>query len=108
VIVALADFVGSATEVAVTVKVSKASSELGDVYKPESLNLPTWRLIFQVTPVSAVPVTVAVNCCPWPTPKLTALGFTLTEIPCVGSKVMTALADLVGSAMDVAVTVIGC
>lgn len=108
VMVALADLVGSAVEVAVTVRVSSARSESGIEYRPEALSFPTCRLIDHVTPVCVVPVTVAVNCCVCPTSRLTVLGLRPTEIPCVASKVTVALADLVGSAMDVAVTVIVC
>ncbi len=53
-----------------------------------------------------LPVTVAVNCCDWPTPSVTLVGETLT---CTGGGVVVTVTcaepDFVGSATDVAVTV---
>jgi len=59
--VALAETVGLATLVAVTVTVWELVIEAGAVYKPAALMLPTTGLIDQVTAVLPVLVTVAVK-----------------------------------------------
>ena len=55
----MADFVESATLVAVTVTVWELEIEAGAVYRPAALMLPTAGLIDHVTAVLLVPVTVA-------------------------------------------------
>ena len=57
--VALADLVGSATLVAVTVTVWELAIEAGAVYRPAAVRLPTAGLSDQVTAVLLVLVTVA-------------------------------------------------
>jgi hypothetical protein len=59
-------------------------------------------LIAQVTAGFVLPKTEAVNGCVWPADKLTAGGVTLTL---TGTRVTTALPDLVESATLVAITV---
>ena len=62
--VALADFVGSATLVAVTVTTAIPATDAGAVYRPDAEMLPVAGEILHVTRVSPVPpVTVAVHCC---------------------------------------------
>ncbi len=56
---------GAATLVAVMVTVVGVVTEAGAVYRPVAEIVPTAGLRVQVTPWSAVPVTVAVNCCCW-------------------------------------------
>ena len=56
---AVADFVGSATLVAVTVTVWELAIEAGAVYRPAAVMLPTSGLSDQVTAVLPVLVTVA-------------------------------------------------
>jgi hypothetical protein len=58
-----ADFVGSATLVAVTVTVWELVIEAGAVYKPAAVMLPASWLIDQVTAVLPVLVTVAEKIC---------------------------------------------
>ena len=58
---AVADFVGSATLVAVMVTVCEELIEAGAVYRPLT-SVPTAGFIDQVTAVFVLPVTVAVNC----------------------------------------------
>ena len=55
----------------------------------------------QFTAVLVLPVTVAVNFCVWLAVKVTLVGAIV--IPTVGESVMVAVADLVGSAVLVAV-----
>ena len=62
--------------------------------------MPTAELNDQVTAV------LALNCCVPPAPKLTEAGVTVTET--VGISVTIAVADFVGSAVDVALTVTVC
>jgi hypothetical protein len=57
--VAVADLVGSATLVAVTVTVWELAIEAGAVYTPAAVMLPTTGLIDHVTAVLLVLVTVA-------------------------------------------------
>lgn len=106
--VAVADFVGSATEVAVTVTCGGLGTAVGAVYKPldeivpQALPEQPLPLRVQVTLMLEVPLTVAVNCCVIPVTTCAVPGETLTTIAC--RMVTTALADLVGSATEVAVT----
>lgn len=107
--VADADFVLSATEVAVNVTCAGLGTASGAVYRPVCEIVPhaapeqpaPFRL--HVTAVSDVPFTDAVNCCWVPVATCVAPGETLTVI--VGKMVTTALLDLVESAFEVAVTV---
>ncbi len=62
VIVAVADLLGSATLVAVTVIVWPLATGDGAVYKPVLDSVPTAGVIDQVTLVLLLPVTVVVNC----------------------------------------------
>ena len=91
--VALADFVGSAALVAVTVTVCALAIEDGAVYRPVEVSVPTGELKVQVTAVSVEPVTLAVNCCACEVDKLTEAG----EIPTATgvTSVTVALPDLV-------------
>ena len=72
--VALADFVGSATDVAVIDKNEGFGGTEGAVNRPEELTVPhvlpaqPIPVIVQVTAVFAEPVTEALNCCCTPTP----------------------------------------
>ncbi len=105
--VAIVDFVGSATEVAFTVIVCFAVT-VGAVYRPTVLILP--RLVpvplnDQVTAVLLVPVRAAVNCCVFALVNVAVAGVTVTF---TGTNVIVALADFVGSASEVAVTVTVC
>ena len=59
---AVTDFVGSATLVAVTVTVWELAIEAGAVYRPVLAIVPTAGFSDQVTAVFVVPVTVAVSC----------------------------------------------
>jgi hypothetical protein len=68
--------------------------------------LPTLGLIAQVTAVSALPVTVAVNCCVWLAVSV-ALGGD-TDTVGAGKSVTFAVPDCVGSATLVAMTVTLC
>ena len=78
--------------------------------------LPTAGLRLQVTAVFELPVTVAVNCCVWPCPKLACAGLTLTVTGAGGGvlgagggvKISVAVALLELSATLVAVTVTVC
>jgi hypothetical protein len=63
--------------------------------------VPTLGLSDQVTAVFDVPATVAVNCCVLPAFKVTVAG--ATEIIAAAAKLIAALADLVISAILVAV-----
>jgi hypothetical protein len=82
--VALADFVPSATEVAVTVTVKVLVADVGAVYKPWLETLPhalpehPVPEMLHVTEVFVTPLTVAVNCCVPPGTKLTVAGATCT------------------------------
>ena len=61
--VAVADFVVSATLVAVIVMVWVDLMVAGAVYCPLAESMPTEGFMLQVTAVLLVPVTVAVYCC---------------------------------------------
>lgn len=104
VIVAVPDFVVSATLVALTVTVVCALTVAGAVYKPVALIDPVVAgVIVQVTFVFARLVTVAVNCCVAPCPIVAVVGATVT-VP-GGFSVTVAAADFVESATLVARTV---
>jgi hypothetical protein len=75
--VALADLVGSATLVAVTVTDCAELITEGAVYNPFD-RLPTDGVIDQLTKVFTLPVTVAVNCVPCDGARVAVGGFTLT------------------------------
>jgi hypothetical protein len=102
--VALADFVASATLVAVTVTVA---AEEGAVSKPAADIVPADA--FQVTVLSVtVPFTAAVNCCVAPVRMETAVGETEIELTTGGAGALTvtvAVAVFVASATLVAVIV---
>ena len=68
--------------------------------------MPIEGVMDHVTVVLVEPVTVAVNDCCWPALRLTEDGLTVTatEAGAGGVRVTVALADLVVSAADVAVT----
>jgi hypothetical protein len=101
---ALAALVGAATLVAVTVTVWAALMAAGAVYRPVLVIVPTLGLIDHVTAVfPEPPVTLAVNCWEWEAERLAVAGVTDTDTG--ASRVTDALADLVGSAALVAVTV---
>ena len=104
VIVAVADLLTSATDVAVTVAVACAATLAGAVYKPVALTVPA-PVTLHVTPVFAAFVTVAVNCCPCPPYNVAVPGVTDTVTAAVGFTVTVAVADFVASATDVALTV---
>lgn len=61
--------------------------------------------IDQVTAVLVDPVTVAVNCCSAPVETWTDAGETLTFTDCADSITTVPEADLLGLAVDLAVTV---
>ena len=67
--------------------------------------VPTAGLNDHVTPVFAVPVTVVVNC--WVCEAISEVVEGLSEIV-TGIRLMVELADLVGSAVLVALTVTFC
>ena len=105
--VAAPDFVGSACDVAVTVTVAGFGTVVGAVYRPPLVIVPHAAPLqpaperLHVTVVLFVPVTVAVNCC-WPAVGTWALlGETATLTT---TMVTVAVADFVGSAFEVAVT----
>ena len=72
--VALADLVGSTTDVAVTDKNEGFGGTAGAVNRPDELTVPhvlpaqPIPVIVQVTAVFVEPVTEALNCCCAPTP----------------------------------------
>ena len=97
----LAVLVGSATLCAVTVTFCAISTLGGVAYKPVESIVPTAGLRNHVTAVFDVPVTFAVNCWVWPAFKFTIAGD--NEITTAEARVIIALADLVESAILVAV-----
>jgi hypothetical protein len=107
--VADADFVLSATEVATTVTCAGVGTAGGAVYRPvddmEPQVLPEQPLplTLQVTEVSVVFFTVAVNCCVLLATTSANVGEIVTATG--GSTVTVADADLVLSATEVATTV---
>ena len=106
--VAVADFVGSAAETAVTVIAWVAPIEAGAVYSPELEMVPTLELSDHVTAVLDVPATVAVNC--WVCESFSAAvpGVTDIETVLVGFNVTVAVADFDASTTLTAVTVTVC
>jgi hypothetical protein len=100
---AVAFLLVSATLVAATVTVCGLASAAGAVYNPPLEIVPTAGLTDHLTIVFDEPTPVAVNCCVWPTPRVTAAGDTVTVTG--GVTVTFAVADLVGSCTLVAVTV---
>lgn len=97
---ACAVFVGSATDVAVTVTACCELIDAGAVYNPLADSDPIAGFKDHVAE------TFALNCWVWFACKLTLNGLTLTLM--VGFNVTTACADFAGSASDVAVTVTAC
>lgn len=75
----------------------------GAVYKPVAEIVPD--VAAQVTAVLLLPLTVAVNCCVPPVNKEDEVGLIAIETAAAEETVMVALADLLGSATLVAVTV---
>lgn len=112
VIVAVADFVGSALEVAFTVTCCELETEDGAVYIPAVDIVPTDGLIDQVTAVLVVPVILADRATLPPTPMVAVVGETaiVTALGGVdgGDKVTAEDATLEPSATDVAVIVTVC
>jgi hypothetical protein len=105
--VALANFVLSATLVAVTVTTCVELTDVGAVYKPVASTLPTPAGVTDhVTAVLLLNVTVAVNCCVCPPESVAVVGATLTgaEGP-EGTSVTVAEPDWVESAWLVAIIV---
>src|SRR5713101_7416141 len=106
--VAFADLLVSACAIAVTVTVAGLGTVAGAVYRPAVEIVPTVEFppvtpfTCHVTAVLLLPVTVAVNCCVVLTTTDALVGEMLT--PTV-VRVTVALADLVVSACDTAVTV---
>lgn len=105
---AVPDFVGSADEVAFTVTCGGTGTERGGAYRPVALMVPQDDPVqplpdrVHATAVFVVCATVAVNCCLPARGTVAVDGVTVTEI---GSPMVTdAVADLVGSATEVAVT----
>jgi hypothetical protein len=105
---AVADFVGSAAEVAVTETCGGLGTADGAVYNPlvdiEPQAAPVQPLpaMLHDTAVFDVPVTVAVNCLWPPVSSCTVTGEIVTE---TGGMIVTeAVADFVGSAAEVVVT----
>ncbi|MGA7767407.1 MAG: hypothetical protein WCA27_14435 [Candidatus Sulfotelmatobacter sp.] len=109
--VALADLVGSATDVAVTEKNGGFGGTAGAVNSPEGLTVPHVSpaqpipVIVHVTAVLEEPVTVALNCFCALTPTWALVGD--MEIATTLPEVIVTVADpdLVGSESKVAVTV---
>jgi hypothetical protein len=106
--VAVADFVVSAVDFAVTVTVCCVVQVLGAVYMPAAEIVPVEGLTDQVTAVLLVLLTVAVNCWLWLVLRLTDAGLRPTETVAAGATVTVALADFVESAEEVAVIVTTC
>jgi len=107
--VAVADFVESATEVAVTNTWAGLGTDNGAVYRPPLLIVPQAEPAqpdpprLQVTAVLEVLDTVAVNCCCFPATTPADVGDTLTA---TGKAIVTvAEPDFEGSATETACTV---
>lgn len=96
--VAVADFVGSATLVAVMVTVCGELIEAGAVYRPLT-SVPTAGFIDQVTAVFVLPVTVAVNCEVCEADRFALGGLSATLTPGSGAGVEDA-ADSVTTPWD--------
>jgi hypothetical protein len=92
--------------VAFTVTVWELPIEAGAVYRPAEEIVPTAGLSDHVTALLEVPPTVAVYCWVWATARVAESG--VNEMLTGGLSVTVALADLVGSAALVAVTVTVC
>ena len=103
---AVADFVGSATLVAVIATVEFELIVAGAVYRPLVLNVPTDGLMDHVTATLPLHATNAENCCVWDVVNVTLPGVMDTLTGGFSSTVPDA--DLVGSATLVAVNVIVC
>jgi hypothetical protein len=107
--VALLDFVGSATDVALTVTSAGLGTVLGAVYRPLELTVPhvlpehPEPKTLHVTAVFVVLITVAVNCCCFPVTTCAVVGATVTFTE--GRTVTVAEADFEVSALEVAFTV---
>ena len=86
---ALADLLVSAAESAVTLTVFGLGAVAGAVYRPLWLTVPivllppTTSFTFQVTDTFVLPVTVAVNCCVFPSCKEAVVGEIVTVTPAV-------------------------
>jgi hypothetical protein len=102
---ALADLVGSAVLVALTVTFRALAIEAGPVYIPLLEMVPSSGLNVHVTAVLVVPITETVNGwdCEIVSEAVDGLSDTVA-----GVRLMVALADLVGLAMLVAFTVTFC
>lgn len=107
---AVADLLGSATDVAVTEKNGGAGGTAGAVYSPAEFTVPQVvpaqpdPVMVQVTAVLDVPVTATVNCwCP-PVPIWTVVGEIETATAVPELMVTVADPDFVGSDSNVAVT----
>jgi len=98
--IAVANLEASAAEVAVTVTVCSLVIVAGAVYSPDEGRVPIAGLRLQFTAVLVVPPTTTENCCVCPALRLTA-SRPLREM---GVRLIVALAALVPSATDVAVT----
>lgn len=108
VMVAVLKMLGSAEAAALTVTCAGVGTAAGAVYNPAEeiwphvVPLQPVPLTVQTTFVFALPVTVVVNCCCLPVTTVAEAGERLTMI---GRRmVRVAVADLVGSATEVAVT----
>jgi len=97
---AVAFLVVSAADVAVTAKLPAVDPA---VKRPVLETAPP--VAVQVTAVLGEPVTVAVNCCVWPTCNVVLVGEIVTLTTGAGWIVIAADADLVVSATEVAFTV---
>src|ERR1035441_7483164 len=104
--VAVADLVGSAALVAVIVTLVDTLTDPGAVYRPAPLMFPNAGLMDQVTAVLALFVTVAVNCCVWPSVRDTEVGEILTATAAGACSVILAVPVTEVSKTLVAVTVI--
>ncbi len=102
VIVADADFVESATLVAVTVIVCWVGIAGGVVYRPFALTLPAPAgVTLQVTEVFEEPETVALNCCVWPEYRFALDGLMETPADCGDSDANRFTRSLVCADTDV-------
>jgi hypothetical protein len=103
-----ADLVGSAALVAVTVTLGGDGTTAGAVYIPLPLIVPQAAPLHpdpatrHATDMFGAPVTDASNCCAIPVGTEAPVGLTATKTS--GTTVTVAKADMVGSAMLVAIT----
>ena len=104
--VAVVDFVGSATLVAVTVTACTAVVFAGAVYRPVAEMVPSAGLTDHVTFVLLFHATFAMNCCVAEGRRVAVDGDMMTLVG--GFRRTVPLVDLVGSATLVAVNVIAC